>query len=81
MMAYHLRFSPAYLYTMAAVYFSRVCTFIYLAWTVPVFRFDMSGQISENASLVLHMCSAVRRDDPCSAANSLGNVPPAGARQ
>jgi hypothetical protein len=81
MMAYHLQFSPVYLYRMAALYLSRLRTFCYLAWTVPVYRFHMSGQISENASVVLHMCSAIRRDDPCSAANSLGNVPPAGARQ
>ena len=81
MMAYHLQFSPVYLYRMAALYFSRLRTFCCLAWTVPVYRFHMSGQISENASMVLHMCSAERRDDACSAANSLGDVPPAGARQ
>jgi hypothetical protein len=53
MKAYHLQFSLSYLCRMSLMYLSRVRTFIYLAWTVPVFRFEMGGQVSENASLLL----------------------------
>ena len=55
MKAYHLQFSPKYVYRMAGVYFSRLRSFFYLARTVPVFRFEMGGQVSENAALLLSM--------------------------
>ena len=61
--AYHLQFSPVYLYRMAALYLSRLRTFFYLAWTVPVFRFHMSGQISENAALLLSRFSTATVTD------------------
>jgi hypothetical protein len=61
MMAYHLEFSPFYLYQIAAIYFARLRAFVGLAWNVPVFRFDMGGQISENASMVLDMAYARNR--------------------
>ena len=62
MMAYHLQFSPRYLWSTAAIYLSRIRTFFYLAWNVPVFRFDMGGHISENASLLLNMWAEMRND-------------------
>jgi hypothetical protein len=68
MMAYHLEFSPVYLYRMAALYLSRLRTFCYLAWTVPVFGFHMSGRISENASLVLSRFSTMG-DAACNSKN------------
>jgi hypothetical protein len=79
MMAYHLQFSPVYLYRMAALYLSRLRTFCYFAWTVPVLRFHMSGEISENASMVLKRFSATRRDDLARTANSLSDIPSVGA--
>ncbi len=63
MLAYHLRFSPLYLYEMAAIYLSRLRTFVYLAWTTPVFRFHMGGEISENAALILNMYPQMPQDE------------------
>jgi len=80
-LAYHLQFSSIFFLKMAAVYFSRFRTFVSIAWKVPVFRYELGGQISENASMVLKMFSAIRPDDAASAANSLGDVPSVGARQ
>jgi hypothetical protein len=59
MKAYHLQFSFAYLYKTSLMYLSRVRTFIYLAWKVPVFRFEMGGQVSENAALLLDHWAAL----------------------
>jgi len=77
MMAYHLEFSPLYLYRMASLYLSRLRTFCYLAWSVPVFRFQMSGEISENASLVLSRFSIMGSNeiyDPKSVSNNISPV-------
>jgi hypothetical protein len=60
MKAYHLQFSLSYLYKMSLMYISRVRSFTYLAWTVPVSRFEMGGGISENAALLLHHWAARR---------------------
>ena len=59
--AYHLEFSVSYLYRMSFTYLSRVRTFIHLAWNVPVFRFEMGEQVSENASLLLDHWAAERK--------------------
>ena len=58
-LAYQLRFSPAFLFQTAAIYLSRVRSFVYLAWKVAVYRFEMGGQISENASRLLNMWAAM----------------------
>ena len=54
-LAYQLQFSPAFIFQTVAVYLSRVRSFIHLAWKVAVYRFEMGGQISENATLLLNM--------------------------
>jgi hypothetical protein len=58
-LAYQLQFSPAFLLQTAAVYLSRVRSFIYLARKVAVYRFEMGGQISANATLLLNMWAAM----------------------
>jgi hypothetical protein len=77
-MAYHLQFSPLYICRMAILYFSRMRTFIWLAWTVPVFRFDMGGRISENASLLLDTYSSMRhdQDDPRASGREISSIRP-----
>jgi hypothetical protein len=69
MIAYHLQFSWPYLYKMSSMYLSRVRTFIYLSWTVPVMRFQMSGNIPENASVILDMYPAMPEIERVSAAD------------
>jgi hypothetical protein len=61
MKAYHLQFSPLYAYKMALMYLSRLRTFMVLASTVPVFRFDMGGQVSRNSSLLRDTWAAMRQ--------------------
>jgi hypothetical protein len=57
MLAYHLQFSPVYFYHMGAMYLSRLRTFMKLARSVPVWRFEMGGDVAENAALILKMYS------------------------
>jgi hypothetical protein len=61
-LAYSLEFSPVAVYTIATIYISRLWTFMRLAWAVPVFRFAMGGQISENALLLLNIWEAKRKN-------------------
>jgi hypothetical protein len=77
--AYRLDFSPIAIYTMATVYVSRLRTFMRLAWTVPVFRFEMGGQISENALLLLNMWKAKRKPGVQNPVDSFNVVPAVGA--
>jgi hypothetical protein len=64
LMAYHLQFSPWYVLRTAVLHLSRLWTFGRLAWTVPVYRFEMSRQISDNAALVLRECSGAAAPRP-----------------
>ena len=70
--AYDLQFSLPYICRLAAVYFSRVRLSFRLAWTVPAFRFDMGGQVSGNAELVLKIHDALRHKGVRSLANPIG---------
>ena len=72
-LAYQLQFSPAFIFQTVAVYLSRVRSFIYLAWKVAVYRFEMGGQISENASLLLNMWAAMSDDKDLVALNSFND--------
>ena len=78
-LAYCLHFSPIFICTIAAVYLSRVRTFMHLAWKVPAFRFEMGGEISENAALLLNMWAETRSDrvrislDPAKAVPAVSN--------
>ena len=76
---YHLQFSPVSIYTMAAVYLSRVRTFMHLARTVPVFRFEMGSQISENALFLLNMWKTKCKPDFQSPVDSFNVFPAVGA--
>jgi hypothetical protein len=59
--AYQIQFSLSAVCKMALVYIYRVRRFIRLAWTVPVFRFDMGGQVSEDASFLLNTWTVMRQ--------------------
>jgi hypothetical protein len=74
MKAYSLQFSPVYIYRMAAVYISRARTFMHLAWTVPVFRFEMGSQVSENALMILSRFPTTG-DAACNSKNVSNNIP------
>ena len=59
------------------MYLSRVRTFVYLARTVPIFRFDIGGQVSDSAALLLDTCatlSANRRRDPIDTSEAVPSV-------
>jgi hypothetical protein len=75
-LAYHLRFSPIFFLKMAVVYFCRFSTFVSIARKVPVYRYELGGDISENASIVLKMFSATDRNNAASPVNSLGDIAP-----
>jgi len=77
--AYKVQLSPFFVYSMAAIYISRVRTFMHLARTVPVFRFEMGGQISENALLLLNMWKAKCKPDIQNPVDSFNVVPAVGA--
>jgi hypothetical protein len=62
MRAYHLLFSPAYAGRTLWIYLSRLLTFISIARTVPVFRFEMGGRVPENAALLLETWAAMRNE-------------------
>jgi hypothetical protein len=48
---------------MATVYLSRLRVFVHLARSVPVSRFEMGGQISENALLLFNIWEAKCKSD------------------
>jgi hypothetical protein len=77
-LAYHLQFSLLFLLKMATVYLSRLRTFISIVSKVPVYRYDLGGQISQNASLVLEMFDQMAHDKTGEVGHSLNlptNVP------
>jgi hypothetical protein len=65
MKAYHVQFSPLYVIKMSFMYLSRMKTFMALAWRVPMFEFDMGGEVSENATLLLNRWAAKRDKQEC----------------
>jgi len=73
-LAYHLQFSPIFFLKMAAVYVSRFRTFVSIARKVPVFRYELGGDISENASMVLKMFSAISRDKITGSLSNFGET-------
>ena len=75
-LAYQLQFTPAFLFQTAAIYLSRVRSFVHLAWKVAVYRFEMGGQISENASLLLNMWAAKSYDKRRGVLNSVNDISP-----
>ena len=77
-LAYQLQFSPAFLFQTAAVYLSRVRSFIHLARKVAVYRFEMGGQISENASLLLNMWAAMSYDKDRGVLNNFNDISASG---
>lgn len=77
-LAYHFQFSPIFVLKMAAVYFSRLRTFISIVWKVPVFRYDLGDRISQNATLVLDMYAAMSGDETGVAVHNYSDVPASG---
>jgi hypothetical protein len=63
MIAYHMEFSPLYAWRMAFMYFSRIRRFLHLARVVPVFNFKMSGNIADNAAMILEMYPPLPEDE------------------
>jgi len=77
--AYHVQLSPLFMCSVAAVYLSRVRTFMHLARTVPIFRFEMGSQISENALLLLSIWTAQCKPGVQNSVDSFNVVPAVGA--
>jgi hypothetical protein len=67
--AYYIQFSLSSVYKMGLVYIYRVQRFIRIAWTVPILRFDMNEQVSENASFLLNTWTVMRQHLDCDRAS------------